>query len=190
MLRALRPLAPVVVAISAPLLPAGAADADHIEGTSCGASVKCAGHEHWPRMTMDDVQRADKWHGSALRGKPNNTDELLGWHGSDRLFGHDQADVLWADHVGEGQPKGQWDRIWGGDGGDFIYSSRGRNTIYAGPGNDAIKTRYGRGRLDCGAGRDVVYVPKSRRRNWTFRNCEKYDGRSEAQRGGGIKPLP
>ncbi len=180
----------LVLAATAALLPAGTAAADHIEGTACGVSMRCAGHEHWPRMAMDDVQRAAKWRGTTLRGKPGTTDELLGWHGSDRLFGGDRADVLWADHVGDGQPTRQWDRIWGGDGGDFIYSARGRNTIYAGRGNDAIKTRYGRGVLDCGPGRDIVYVPRSRRKNWTYRNCERFDGRSESRRGEGIKPLP
>jgi hypothetical protein len=164
--------------------------ASHIKGTSCNTTAKCAGHEYWPRMTNDDVQRASENRGTTLRGKPDNSDELLGWHGSDYLYGEDKADVLWADHVGTGQPTRQWDRIWGGSGDDFIYSARGRNTIYAGTGNDAIKARYGRGVLDCGPGRDIVHLPRSRRKNWTFKSCEAFEYRSESVTGRGLKPLP
>jgi len=32
-------------------------------------------------------------------------------------------------------------------------------------------------------------VAKSRRRGYKFRNCEKVEYRSEAQRGGGLRPL-
>ena len=163
--------------------------ADHIEGSSCGTTAKCADHDGWPKMTRDDLQKAEV-RGTTLRGKPNNSDELLGWHGSDRLYGYDLADVLWGDHQATGQPTTQWDRIYGGAGNDFIYSSRGRNTIDAGPGNDAIKIRYGRGVLDCGPGRDIYNVPRSRKSRWKIRNCEKVDYRTEAQRGGGLKPLP
>ena len=59
------------------------------------------------------------------------------------------------------------------------------------PGNDAISVHYGRGFVDCGPGRDIYHVAKSRKRGYKFRNCEKVDYRSEAQRGGhGLKPLP
>ena len=92
--------------------------------------------------------------------------------------------------MGTGQPTAQWDRIWGGDGNDFIYSARGRNTIYGGPGNDAIKARYGRGVVNCGPGRDIVHLPRSRRKNWTFTSCEKFEFRSESAIGRGLKPLP
>lgn len=167
----------------------GVAVADHIEGTSCNNTKKCADHKYWPKMTLDDVKTASP-SGSTLRGSKTRSNELLGWHGSDKIYGGNKADVLWADHVGTGQPTSQWDRIWGEDGDDFIYSARGRNTIYGGAGNDAIKIRYGRGLVDCGPGRDVIGVPKSRKKNWTIRNCEVIDTKTEAQRGGGLKPLP
>ena len=175
----------------APLAVFGSvSQANHIIGTSCGSAAACAGHEYWPKMTNGDVQTAPQNRGATLRGKPGNSDELLGWHGSDHLYGGDKADVLWADHVVAGQPTTQWDRIWGDEGDDFIYSARGRNTIYGGPGNDAIKARYGRGVVNCGPGRDIGHVPRSRRNNWTFKNCEKYEFRSEAVTGHGLKPLP
>jgi len=49
---------------------------------------------------------------------------------------------------------------------------------------------FGRGFVDCGPGRDIYHVAKSRKHGYRFRNCEKVDYRSEAQRGGGLKPLP
>ena len=180
----------VGLGLAVSLLGAPAGLANHIAGTPCNnTTVKCAGHEFWPRMTLADVQKAKQHQGTTLRGKPNKSNELLGWHGSDYLYGTNKADVLWADHIGLGQPTGQWDRIWGGAGNDFIYSARGRNTLYGGPGNDAIKARYGRGLVDCGPGRDIVHVPKSRKKNWTFVNCEKYEYRTESAVGHGIKPL-
>lgn|GEM_PF-2519330 len=164
--------------------------AGHIAGSPCRVASSCAGHEFWPRMTANDVQRAGEYRGTTLRGRPGNRDELLGWHGSDTLYGGDQADVLWADHVGTGQPRTQSDRMYGGAGDDFLYAARGRNTISGGPGNDAIKARYGRGAVDCGPGRDIVHLPKSRRRNWTFTGCERFEYRSESAAGRGLKTLP
>lgn len=163
--------------------------ADHIEGTSCGGSQSCAGHQFWPRMTPSDVQKARENAGTTLRGKPGNDDELLGWHGSDKLYGGEGSDVLWGDHIAARQPTNQKDFVSGGPGNDFIYTSRGVSTVLGGQGNDAIKARYGRGSVDCGSGKDIVHVPKSRKRNWKFRNCEKFESRTEAQVGRGLKPL-
>lgn len=163
--------------------------ANHIVGTSCGNTASCAGHEYWPRMTQADVQKAAENRGTTLRGKANRSDELLGWHGSDKLYGGAKADVLWGDHIAAGQPTTQKDFLSGGPGGDFIYTSRGTNTVLGGEGNDAIKARYGRGSINCGPGRDIVYIPKKRKRNWRFERCEAFEYRTEAQRGHGIKPL-
>jgi hypothetical protein len=158
--------------------------ADHIPGQPCD---NCASHEHWPRIT-GKVEKANGqpavFHGT------RRSDELLGHHGSDRLAGRGRSDVLWGDWEGGNQPTTQTDRISGGPGDDFIYGSHGRNLVFGGPGNDAISVHYGRGIVDCGAGRDIYHVAKSRKRGYKFRNCERADYRSEAQRGGGLKPLP
>ncbi len=177
-------------AVAVGVVTVGPAVANHIPGTSCGSVRACAGHEFWPRMTLSDVQVADETEGSTLRGRPGNSDELLGWHGSDTLYGGEKADVLWADHIGTGQPKNQVDVLYGGPGDDFLYSAAGRNTLSGGPGNDAIKARYGRGTVDCGPGRDIVHLPKKRRVNWTFKGCERFEYRSESATGRGLKPLP
>lgn len=163
--------------------------ANHIASSPCASAGACAGHEFWPRLTLADVRKTSETQGGTLVGRPGRSDELLGWHGSDTLYGGDQSDILWADHIGTDQPTTQVDRLYGGDGNDFIYSGRGKNTIEGGPGNDAIKARYGHGTVDCGPGLDIVYLPKSRRKNWTFVGCEKFEYRSESELGHGLKPL-
>jgi hypothetical protein len=179
MLRKLIPATLLVV-----LGGAAAAWADHIPGQPCD---NCASHEHWPTI-RGKVQKANG-QPAAFRGT-RRSDELLGHHGSDRLAGRGSADVLWGDWQGAGQPATQVDHIRGGAGDDFIYGSHGRNVVSGGPGNDAIAVHYGRGTVDCGPGRDIYHVAKTRKRGYRFRNCERADYRSEAQRGGGLKPLP
>jgi Ca2+-binding RTX toxin-like protein len=157
--------------------------------TACGVTSKCAGHEFWPAIDRSNVQIAQGG-GATFYGAQDASNELLGYHGSDTLYGGDQGDVLWGDYIGDGQPTTQVDTLHGGNGNDFLYSSHGRNTLDGGPGNDAIKARYGRGTVNCGSGRDIVYVPKSRKRNWTFIGCEKFEYRSESAIGHGLQPLP
>ena len=163
---------------------AATAFAHHIPGRPCS---NCASHAHWP--TIHGKIKKAKHRSATIRGT-RRSDELLGHHGSDRLYGRGRSDVLWGDWEGGSQPTSQRDRIYGGRGADFIYGSHGRNVIYGGAGNDAISVHFGRGFVDCGPGRDIYHVAKSRRRGYKFRNCEKVDYRSEAQRGGGLKPLP
>jgi Ca2+-binding RTX toxin-like protein len=159
--------------------------ADHIPGRPCS---NCASHAHWPSI-YGKLKKAN--HRSVVFRGTRRSDELLGHHGSDRLYGRGRADVLWGDwEGGADQPTNQRDRIYGGSGNDFIYGSHGRNVVFGGAGNDAISVHYGRGYVDCGPGRDIYHVPKSRRKRYKVRNCEKVDRRSEAQRGGGLKPLP
>lgn len=185
-----RPALALPLAIIAVAGTASVSTANHIKSSPCSSASACAGHEFWPKMTSDDVQRTPQNRGGTLRGKPGNSDELLGWHGSDILFGGDKADVLWADHVGTGQPATQRDQVYGGPGDDFIYSARGRNILEGGPGNDAIKARYGRGTVNCGPGRDIVHLPRKRRKNWKFISCERFEYRSESKAGRGLKTLP
>lgn len=185
-----RRLAPAIAAVALSGVATTTSRANHFPGP-CTQKKACAGHEYWPKMTPADVFRADRFGGGVLRGRPDRTDELLGWHGSDTLLGESGDDVLWGDHDNRGKvPTTQVDKLYGGDGDDFLYSSVGRNTLSGGAGNDAIKARYGRGTLDCGPGRDIVHLPKSRLRNWTIKNCEKFEYRSESAVGHGLKTLP
>ena len=177
-----------VVILSALVLVlfAATASADHIPGQPCG---DCASHKYWPRVTLDALRKAHDVDTTFVGTR--RSDELLGHHGSDKLYGKGDADILWGDwEGGSDQPTNQRDRIYGGPGDDFIYGSHGRNVIYGGPGNDAISVHFGRGFVDCGEGRDIYHVAGSRRGRYTFRNCEQVDYRSEAQRGRGLRPLP
>lgn len=168
---------------------AGTAGAQVTHASACGTTTKCAGHEFWPTIDKRNIQIA---HGGGVtfRGAQDESSELLGFHGSDTLYGGNKADVLWGDYIGDGQPSTQVDKLYAGPGNDFLYSSHGRNTLDAGPGNDAIKARYGSGTVNCGSGRDIVYVPRSRKSHWTFKGCEKFEYRSESVIGHGLEPLP
>jgi hypothetical protein len=161
------------------------AAANHIPGRPCS---DCASHDHWPTIRGTIVKAQFR---SVVFEGTGRSDELLGHHGSDRLYGRGRSDVLWGDWQGTNQPTSQRDRIYGGRGNDFIYGSHGRNVIFGGFGNDAISVHYGRGYVDCGGGRDIYHVARTRKKGYKFRNCERVDYRSEAQRGGrGLKPLP
>ena len=175
----------LLAALPAVLLAAGVAAANHIPGQPCR---NCADHDMWPKID-GKVVRADKARTNRLLGT-GKSDQLMGFHGSDYITGRASSDVLWGDFDPTGQPAGQVDRIYGGDGRDFIYGSHGRNLIEGGRGNDAISVHYGRGVVDCGPGRDIYHVARTRRKNYKFKNCEKVDYRTESARGGGLKPLP
>ena len=146
-----------------------------------------ADKKHWPKI--DGKLKKAKGNRSVSFKGTARSDELLGSHGSDTLSGRGDSDVLWGDHNPGGQPSSQTDTIYGGAGNDFIYGSHGRNKISGGEGNDAIQAHYGRGTIDCGPGRDIYHVPKSLRRKYKIKNCEKVDRRPESKRGGGLKPL-
>ena len=181
-----RPLLVILAALACALGAVTVAHGDHIVGMPCPT---CADHGAWPRIDIENVQRSDKVGSTVLTGSEEN-DELMGHHTSDTLRGEGGSDVLWGDYDPNGQPAGQVDKIWGGDGTDFIYGSHGRNVIRAGAGNDAISVHYGRGYVNCGPGRDIYHVARSRRKGYRFRNCEKVDYRPEKVRGGGLRPLP
>ena len=176
----------LLAALVATLSLTAVAVADHVAGKPCS---DCVNHDYWPRIDRDAIQKAPVSGGELAGGA--ESDELLGWHGDDVLRGKGHRDILWGDHMYEGNTTKQFDRIYGGSGTDFIYASHGRNRIFGGKGNDAISGHFGRGLIDCGPGRDIYHVARMRKKGWTIRNCEKVDYRSEAQRGGkGLKPLP
>jgi len=175
---------PVLISLLALLCLLPVAFGSHIPGQPCS---DCASHEHWP--TIDGKIKKAKNKSKRYVGT-GRSDQLMGHSGSDHLHGKGGSDVLWGNWDGRNQPRSQRDVIRGGPGSDFIYGSHGRNRIFGGRGNDAISVHFGRGFVDCGPGRDIYHVARSRRKAYTFRNCEKVDYRSESQRGGGLEPLP
>ena len=127
-------------------------------------------HEGWPKI--DGVLKMHKKdQSSAIRGT-EKSDELLGGHGNDTLYGRGAADVLWGDYKPSGQPESQFDHIHGADGDDWIYASHGRNTIDGGPGKDTIRAHFGRGAIDCGPGVDTLYISRRARKGYKIKRCE------------------
>jgi Ca2+-binding RTX toxin-like protein len=127
-----------------------------------------ASHEGWPAISgvFWKVLVGDHSFDGGTR-----SDELLGHHGSDFIRGGPGADVIWGDWDPVGNTEAQRDRLSGGSGDDWIYSSHGRNTIRAGGGNDVVWAFYGRGTVDCGPGNDTIRIRHSN--EYRFRNCER-----------------
>src|SRR6478609_582219 len=115
-----------------------------------------ASHIGWPRIntSTEHFYKSTSSRGVTKSGTAES-DELLGYHGNDKLFGLGGSDVIWGDWK-PNNPKSQTDHIDGGDGDDFLYSSRGKNRMFGGNGDDFIKGRVGRGTIDCGPGNDVA----------------------------------
>lgn len=152
-------------------LPALAAAAALLT-TAATAAVAPAktSHEGWPKI--DGILKMHKQDESAAIRGTERSDELLGGHGNDTLYGREAADVLWGDYKPGGQPASQFDHIYGADGDDFIYASHGRNTIDGGPGKDTIRAHFGRGAIDCGPGQDTLFVSHKARKAYKIKNCE------------------
>jgi Ca2+-binding RTX toxin-like protein len=133
-----------------------------------------------PRYSCDAIHKRGSCHrrmvrtaaGVVVTSKAGHN-ELLGGHGNDALYAGPWGDVLWADYKPSGQPTTQVDRVFGGNGRDFIYASHGTNTIAAGGGDDWIKAHFGRGSIDCGGGRDLLYISRRAQRHYTIHGCER-----------------
>jgi Ca2+-binding RTX toxin-like protein len=128
-------------------------------------------HEGWPKI--DGVLKINKDDGNDTFRGTARSDELLGGHDSDTLYGRGSADVLWGDYKPSGQGTAQFDHIYGGAGADWIYASHGRNAIFAGSGNDTVRTHFGRGSVDCGSGRDTLYISHRAKPGYKIRHCER-----------------
>jgi hypothetical protein len=128
-------------------------------------------HEGWPKI--DGVLKINKDDGNETMTGTAKSDELLGGHDSDTIYGHGRADVLWGDYKPSGQGTAQVDRLFGGAGSDFIYASHGRNVIVAGADNDTIHAHFGRGSIDCGGGRDTLFISHRSKPGYRISRCEK-----------------
>jgi Ca2+-binding RTX toxin-like protein len=116
-------------------------------------------------------------------------DELLGHHGSDRLFGGPGHDVMWGDWDPNGNSQRQRDVLEGGPGNDWLYPSHGRSIVSGGPGMDYVWAYYGTGRIDCGPGIDTARIRTNRA--FTTKNCERirhFCSNGENRRGQCLSP--
>src|SRR5207248_3176356 len=126
-----------------------------------------ASHRGWPPRT--GVLWIGPRSGATEVGTPRN-DELLGNDGSDVIDGGPGADVIWGDQEPHVQPRGQFDRLTGGNGDDWLYASHGTNIIDAGPSNDHIHALFGKGTIECGGGFD--WIKLSNHSSYSVRDCE------------------
>lgn len=127
-------------------------------------------HVGWPAIT-GVLWKVVASGGRHTRTGTSRNDELLGHHGNDVLSGGAGRDVLWGDWDPRNNSTRQVDRLAGGAGADWIYSSHGRNTINGGSGKDYIWAYYGSGTIDCGPGFDTVRIRIGA--PYRVRNCER-----------------
>jgi Ca2+-binding RTX toxin-like protein len=133
-------------------------------------AVADTSHADWPKINGRLIMHKRDQSGN-ISGT-SRSDELLGGHGNDTIYGRGAADVLWGDYKPGGQPTSQVDHLYGGAGNDFIYASHGENIISGGAGDDTIHAHYGHGSIDCGPGHDTLFISHKARKVYKVTNCE------------------
>ena len=126
-------------------------------------------HNGWPAVTGILWKVLDSSGRKKVGGAAN--DELLGHHGSDRIFGGAGNDILWGDWDPANNNTHQKDVLDGGPGNDWLYPSHGSTVVKGGAGKDYVWAYYGRGTIDCGPGKDTARVKLNG--PWKLRNCER-----------------
>ena len=126
-------------------------------------------HNGWPAVTGILWKVLDSSGRKKVGGAAN--DELLGHHGSDRIFGGAGNDILWGDWDPANNNTHQKDVLDGGPGNDWLYPSHGATVVKGGAGKDYVWAYYGRGTIDCGPGQDTARVKLNG--PWKLRNCER-----------------
>lgn len=132
-----------------------------------------ASHAGWPPDECLEMDKGPAGASHTLAGMKDVHNWLLGGYGNDTIYAGDRGDVIWGDYHPEGQPESQIDRLHGGAGADWIYSSHGYNEIWTGAGSDHLALVYGHGVVYCnGAGLKTLvmrYLPENR--PWRLVGC-------------------
>jgi len=121
-----------------------------------GAFAK-ASHAGWPTINgklIINKQNANE----TIRGDSELHNELLGGNGSDTIYGGEAGDVIWGDYRPSGQPTTQVDRVYAGNGENFIYTSHGANYVYTGTGHTIVHAHFGHGVIHCQSAQVTVIV--------------------------------
>jgi RTX calcium-binding nonapeptide repeat (4 copies) len=160
-------------------LPVGAAVLLIVLVPLAGIVYGKASHEGWPDTVVYKSHAKDQ---DGVIDGTNRSDELLGGHGNDTIYGGGSADVIWGDFKPCCQPETQQDRLYGGPGKDFIYTSHGFNDVTGGAGNDTVHAHFGRGgTVDCGTGSDLLFVSHRSKPHYRIRHCERISFKHEGK---------
>jgi hypothetical protein len=147
---------------------AGAATA-----TAPDARIAEASHQGWPADQCLKMDKGPVGLSHTILGLRHVHNWLLGGYGNDTIYAGEAGDVIWGDYHPSGQPETEVDRIHGGAGSDWIYSSHGFNEIWTGAGDDHLALVYGHGTIHCnGPGVKTFvmrYLPQNR--PWKLIGC-------------------
>jgi len=163
---------PLDVGLLVAYCPAGA-DARVRASAAPKARPADANHTGWPPDRCLKMDKGTYGRSHTLVGEKHAHNYLLGGFGNDTIWGGNDGDVIWADYQPSGQSEHEHDRVHGGNGADWIYSSHGFSEIWTGAGDDHVALVYGHGVVHCnGPGHKTMvmrYLPQNR--PWQLIGC-------------------
>ena len=143
------------------------------EALAASAHTAMADHTGWPSVECLKMDKGSYGLAHTLVGLAGVHNFLLGGYGNDTVWAGPDGDVIWGDYQPSGQHTTERDRLHGGAGTDWIYSSHGHDEIWTGAGEDHVALDYGWGTVHCnGPGLKTLVMRLLRRnRHWRLIGC-------------------